>query len=135
MLIIVLYFPILHSTAAIGQDPIPDLKGKWSGTAFLYADAKGFSSANRSINLVVLKQSGLDFSGNIETKDKGIIRKLEFSGFLDKQKRCICIVTQGGDINIGYLITKNIMKVHLRSVGRNSEIAVYRLIKEKHSPN
>jgi hypothetical protein len=63
------------------------------------------------------------------------MRKLEFSGFLDKQKRYICLVTQGGDINIGYLITKNIMKVHPRSAGRNSEIAVYRLTKEKHSPN
>lgn len=134
-LIIVLCFPILHPSLAVGQDLVPDLKGKWHGSAFLSADAKGFNSSNRTITLVVKNQSGLDFSGNIETRNKGIIRQFEFAGFLDKHKRYICLVTQGVDINIGYLITKNIMKVHLRSFGNNSEVAIYRLTKEKLSAN
>lgn len=124
----------MHSPA-VGQDLIPDLKGKWHGRAFLYADTKGFAPSNRIINIAVIKQSGHDFRGNIEINDKGIMRQFEFFGFLDKQKRYICIVTPGGDINIGYLITKNIMKVHLRSFGGNSEIAVYRLTKESYFPD
>lgn len=117
---------------AAGEDLVPDLKGKWNGTAFLYADPKGFSSAiNRTISLDVTKQSGLNFSGDIEIKEKGVIRKLGFSGFIDKRRRYLCIITQGGDINMGYLITKNIMKIHLRSINHTSEITVYRLIKDK----
>ncbi len=123
---------ILHQSAAFGQDAIPDLKGKWNGTAFLYADARGFSSIiNKNITLDVTKQSGLDFSGNMEVNDKGVMRKLGFSGFINKKKRYICIITQGGDISIGYLITKNIMKIHLRSIGSGTEITIFRLIKEK----
>lgn len=133
IILVILFCPILHQSVAFGQDTIPDLKGKWSGAAFLYADPKGFSSViNRNITLDVTKQSGLDFSGDIEIKEKGVvIRKLRFSGFMNKKKRYICIITQGGDINMGYLITKNIMKVHIRSVGRTAEITVYRLVKEK----
>lgn len=135
MLIIVLCFSFFNYSAAFGDDLIPDLKGRWSGTAFLYADTKGFSSANRCINLIVTKQSGLDFSGNIETRDKGTIQKTEFTGFLDKQKRYIGIVTHEGIINIGHLITKNIMKVNLKSFDRKAEVAIFRLKKEKYSPN
>lgn len=135
ILIIALFSPFLNYSAAVGDDLIPDLKGRWSGTAFLYADTKGFSPADRGINLIVTKQSGLDFCGNIETRDKGTIRKLEFTGFLDKQKRYIGIVTQEGNINIGHLITKNIMKVNLKFVDRNAEVAIFRLKKEKYSPN
>lgn len=129
---VILFCLILHQSAAFGQDAIPDLKGKWNGTAFLYADARGFSSIiNKNITLDVTKQSGLDFSGNMEVNDKGVMRKLGFSGFINKKKRYICIITQGGDISIGYLITKNIMKIHLRSIGSGTEITIFRLIKEK----
>lgn len=113
---------------------MPNLNGKWSGTAFLYANAKGFSASDRSINLNTMKQSGLDFSGDIETKDKDKIQVRQFSGVLDKQKRYFCIVTQDGDANIGYIITKSMMKVYMRTCGNNSDIAAYRLIKEKISP-
>jgi hypothetical protein len=132
LLIIVLCFPFLYSSVAVGQDNIPDLKGKWSGIAFLYADAKGFSVSKGVLNLVVKKQYGLNFSGDIEFKDKGTVRQFEFSGFLNKQKkRYICLIIQGKDVSIGYLTTKNTIKVHLRSFGNNAEITVYMLTKEK----
>ncbi|MEN6374307.1 MAG: hypothetical protein ABFD75_05910 [Smithella sp.] len=76
----IIFFATLHQTIVFGQDTIPDLKGKWNGTAFLYVDARGFSSIiNRSITLDVTKQSGLDFSGDMEVNDKGVMRKLGFS--------------------------------------------------------
>ncbi|MEN6621985.1 MAG: hypothetical protein ABFD50_10595 [Smithella sp.] len=128
----VLFLPIFLNSMAGGEELILDLKGKWNGTAFLYADPKGFSYViSKVISLDITKQSGLNFSGDIEIKEKGSTRKFGFSGFIDKKRRYLCLITQGGDINMGYLITKNIMKVHLRSIGRPSEITVYRLIKDK----
>lgn len=135
LLIVVLFFLFFQSSTALGQDNIPDLKGKWHGAAFLSADAKGFSVSQRNLNLVIKKQHGLNFNGDIEFKDKGTSRKSEFSGFLNKQKRYICFVIQGKDVNIGYLVTKNAMKVHLRSFGNNSEVTVYMLTKERNHSN
>lgn len=132
--VIIMVYPIFYNSMAAGEDLIPDLKGKWNGTAFLYADQKGFNSViNRSITIDVTKQSGFDFNGEIEIKEKGIIRKTGFSGFIDKKRRYLCLIVQGGDTNMGYLITKSVMKVHFRSIGHPSEITVYRLIKEKRS--
>jgi len=135
LLIVILFFSVFHSSTAVGQDNIPDIKGKWHGTAFLSADAKGFSVSKKTLNLVIKKQHGLNFNGDIELKNKGATRQFEFSGFLDKQKRYICFVIQGKDVNIGYLVTKNAMKVHLRSFGDNSEVAVYMLTKVKNPSN
>lgn len=135
LLIVFLFFLIFHSSEAIGQDKIPDLRGKWRGTAFLNADTKGFNVSKRILNLVIKKQHGLNFNGDIEFKDKGKNRHFEFSGFLNKQKRYICFVIQGKDVNIGYLVTKNAIKVHLRSFSDNSEVTIYMLTKERNPFN
>ena len=128
----------LHQSAAMGEDRIPDLKGKWRGTAFLYANAKGISASNRNVNLIVLKQSGYDFSGNIEIYDKGTTLLRGFTGYLNKRDKYIwyfCIVTEKGNVDIGYLITENRMKVNLRAFGPNTDVAVCSLTKEEPSPD
>ncbi len=133
-----LCYPILYQSVAMGEDRIPDLRGKWSGTAFLYANAKGISASNKNVNLIVLKQSRYDFSGNIEIKDKDTKLLRGFSGYLNKRDKYIwyfCIVTERGNVDIGYLITQNRMKVNLRAFGPNTDVVVCSLTKEELSPN
>jgi hypothetical protein len=131
ILILVFCCSFSHQSVAMGEERIPDLKGTWRGTAFLCANTKGISLSNKRINLIVLKQSGYEFSGNIETADKGK-RLLGFTGYLNKRDKYIwyfSIVTERGNVDIGYLITENRMKVNLRAFSPNTDVAVCSLTK------
>ena len=134
--IILLVFIVIlsYSITAFAQGRIPDLKGKWTGVSFLNADIKGIQPANNHVTLIILKQSGLEFNGTIEIQDKEITKMRNFSGSLDADEGYIWyfnIVTEGGVLNIGYLITKNIMKVNLRTFNPHPEIAICRLTRDK----
>lgn len=57
-----------------------------------------------------------------------------FSGFLNERQGYLWyfgIVIQDSDLNVGYLLTKNLMKIYLKNFYSNSEIIVGRLKREK----
>ena len=79
-------------------------------------------------------RSGFQFSGNIELQDDEVTRIRNFSGFLNERESYIWylgLVIEGSDLNVGYLLTKNLMKIHLKNFYSNSEIIVGRLKREK----
>lgn len=131
---IIIFCAFFYSSVSTAQEPIPNLKGKWSGISYLSADWKKFLNSKKIIKLNILKQSGLQFSGNIELQDNEVTRIRNFSGFLNEREGYLWyfgIVIEGSELNIGYLLTKNFMKIHLKNFYSNSEIIVGRLKREK----
>lgn len=131
---IIIFCTFFYSSVSNAQEPIPDLKGKWSGISYLSADSKKFHTSKKIIRLNILKQSGLQFNGNIELQDDEVTRIRNFSGFLNEREGYLWyfgIVIQDSDLNVGYLLTKNLMKIHLKNFYSNSEIIVGRLKREK----
>ncbi|PKN18110.1 MAG: hypothetical protein CVU71_11360 [Deltaproteobacteria bacterium HGW-Deltaproteobacteria-6] len=131
---VIIFCVFFYSFISAAQDPIPDLKGKWSGVSYLSADSKKFHTSKNIIRLNILKQSGLQFSGNIELQDDEVTRIRNFSGFLNEREGYLWyfgIVIQDSDLNIGYLLTKNFMKIHLKNFYSDFEIIVGRLKREK----
>ena len=132
LLIFILSLSLIRG--AIAQDRIPDLKGKWSGFSFLTADNEGINPSNSHVILTIQKQSGLEFSGTIEIQDKDIPKIRSVSGLLNAHTGYIWyfkVITEGNTLSVGYLITKNVMKVNLRTLNPDSEIAICRLTREK----
>lgn len=131
---IIIFCALFYSSVSTAQEPIPDLKGKWSGISYLSAEETKFHTSKNIIRLNILKQSGLQFSGNIELQGDEVTRIRNFSGFLNEREGYLWyfgIVIQDSDLNVGYLLTKNLMKIHLKNFYSNSEIIVGRLKREK----
>lgn len=131
---IIIFCAFFYSSLSTAQERIPDLKGKWSGISYLSADSKKFRTSKNIIRLNILQQSGLQFSGNIELQDDEVTRIRNFSGFLNEREGYLWyfgIVIQDSDLNVGYLLTKNLMKIHLKNFYSNSEMIVGRLKREK----
>lgn len=125
---------VLLSSICAAQESIPDLKGTWSGISYLSVDWKNFHHQKNIIRLKILKQSGLHFSGNLELNDGEVTRTRNFSGFLNEREGYIWyfgINVEGCDLNVGYLLTKSFMKIHLKNFNSNNEIVVCRLSKER----
>jgi hypothetical protein len=130
----IIFCSFFYSSISLAQEPIPDLKGMWRGISYLSADSTGFHASKYIISLSILKQSGLQFSGNIELQDGDVTRMRNFSGFLNEREGYIWyfgIVVEGGDLNVGYLLRKDFMKIHLKNFNSNSEIIVGRLSNKK----
>jgi len=133
-ILVLLSILVVCASLSFAQDQIPDLKGKWNGVSFLTAGPKGIRPSSHHINLMILEQSGCNFSGNIEIQENEITKMRNFSGSLNEHEGYIwyfSIVTEGGVLNIGYLITKNIMKVNLKTFNPNTEIVICRLTRDK----
>ncbi len=131
---IIVFCSFFYSSMSIAQEPIPDLKGTWRGISYLSADSTKFLHSKNIIRLNILKQSGLQFSGNIELQDGEVTRMRNFSGFLNEREGYIWyfgIVVEGCDLNVGYLLRKDFMKIHLKNFNSNSEVIVGRLYNKK----
>ena len=125
---------LFYSSLSIAQESIPDLTGAWSGTSYLSIDSEGFQPSKSIITLIISKQTGLQFDGNIELNDGRVTRMRNFSGFLNEREGYIWyfgIVVEGGDLNVGYLLTNHFMKIHLKNFNSNNEIIVGRLKRKK----
>jgi hypothetical protein len=124
----------IHSSPSVAQPRALNLKGKWYGISYLSVDGQKFHTSKYFISLNILKQSGLEFSGNVQIRDDHVTRMRNFTGFLSDREgliRYFCIVAEGGDINVGYLLSKNVMKIHLKNFPPDLNIIVSKLSREK----
>lgn len=116
MIISIVFFSLLNSSLAYGQEHIPFLTGKWVGKVLCQANTSGFTSSKDSIKLNISEQSVLKFKGDAENISNGKKTLWVFEGYLGEKGRNIVLIDQNNKkMLIGYVtnrIRSNFIKLY-----------------------
>jgi len=106
--------------AAYAQDAktIPDLKGKWEGTAETHHKNFGHvKHTSKMSNLVVLSQEGRVFHGTLDWANKKAPGKDGFSGVIDKDGVTLYMAGHAEGIRIGKLDGPDALTLYIMTPG------------------
>jgi hypothetical protein len=127
--IIVTVFALFQYSMSNGQVAKSDLKGKWVGSGSLLATPNGFSSSKDVITINIYQQEDFKFKGSIERNHRGKFFTQEIRGYVDRNRRNVCLVDQNKNIIIGYVLSNTIMKLYCSDNYESNEITLYTLRK------
>lgn len=130
LLFLAFLLSVLTGTSVPADDAIPDLRGNWTSCSTLKADQKGFTASSSTFLMEVEAQSNGRFTGRLAI-DAQAPAWQQFRGTLDDQGRFLSILLPGNRVNIGYIISKNRLRLIYYGKPEDGMVAIHVLKRDK----
>lgn len=127
--VLVFLLGFFSGTAVPADDAIPDLRGNWTGCSTLKADQTGFAPVPSTFLMEIEGQSNRQFSGRLTDDDQAPAWR-KFRGTLDDQGRFLTVLLSDRTVNIGYIISRNRLRLIYYGAPEDGVVAIHVLKRE-----
>lgn len=126
---LVLLLGFFSGTAVPADYAIPDLRGSWTGCSTRKADQTGFAPVPSTFLMEIEDQSNRQFSGRLTDDDQAPAWR-KFQGTLDDQGRFLTVLLSDRTVNIGYIISRNRLRLIYYGTPEDGVVAIHVLKRE-----
>jgi hypothetical protein len=121
---------IFSGTAIPADDAVPDLRGNWTSCSTLKADKTGFTPSASTFLMEIEDQSNNQFTGRLAINAQAPAWQ-KFRGTLDDQGRFLSILLTGNRVNIGYMISRNRLRLIYYGNPEDGMVAIHVLKRDR----
>ena len=104
--------------------PMPDLTGKWNGTATGYIDTSGYQVTRDVVSLNVTGQTDRLFTGQVSFVMNGTLETKDFAGALDRDGKTFRTVESPDGFNDGVILSADEIELTFRDNADPSRIVI-----------